>query len=452
MERENFKSRLGFILVSAGCAVGIGNVWRFPYVAGNNGGGIFVFFYIVFLLIMGVPVLTMEFAVGRSSRKSIMRCYQELEKPGQKWHWHRIPAMLGNYLLMMFYTTVCGWMICYFFKFLTGTITAGSTQATAEAFGELLGAPTEMGFWMLISVVLGCVVCAMGLQNGVEKVSKVMMVALLVLITVLAVNSVALKGGMEGLTFYLKPDFNKMKEIGVINVIVAAMNQAFFTLSLGIGSMEIFGSYLGKQHTLFGESIRITILDTFVAIMSGLIIFPACFAFGVKPDSGPGLIFITLPNIFEAMPGGRIWGALFFLFMSFAALSTVIAVFENIMACCMDGFNISRTKAAIINGFILLVGSVPCVLGFNLLSGFQPLGAGSNILDLEDFIVSNLLLPIGALIILLFCVTKRGWGFDRYMAEVNQGKGVKMPRWIKGYVQFVLPLLIVVLLILGLIQ
>ncbi len=452
MERESFKSRLGFILVAAGCAIGIGNVWRFPYVAGNNGGGIFVLFYIIFLVVLGIPVLTMELAVGRSSKKSIMGCYQELEKPGQKWHWYGFPAMIGNYLLMMFYTTVCGWMICYFFKFLTGTITAESSKAASDVFGNLLDAPLEMGFWMVLSVVLGCAVCALGVQNGVEKVTKIMMVALLVLITVLAVNSVALKGGMAGLVFYLKPDFNKMKEIGIINVIVAAMNQAFFTLSVGIGSMEIFGSYLGKEHTLLGESIRITILDTFVAITAGLIIFPASFAFGVNPDSGPSLIFITLPKIFGAMNGGRIWGTLFFLFMSFAALSTVIAVFENVIACCMDGFGISRIKAAVINGFILLAGSVPCVLGFNLLSGFQPMGAGSNVLDLEDFIVSNLLLPIGALVFLLFCVSKWGWGFDKYLEEVNQGSGLKMPRIMKYYMQFVLPLLIVVLLVLGLIK
>lgn len=451
MERESFGSRLGFILISAGCAIGIGNVWRFPYVAGNNGGGLFVLIYLFFLLIMGVPVLTMEFAIGRASRKSIMGCYQELEKPGQKWHLHRIPALIGNYLLMAFYTVVSGWMMSYFFKFLTGSIDNSSVEKTGVAFSEMLASPGELLFRMAITVVLGFGICSLGLQKGVEKITKVMMVALLLLIAVLAVNSLTLEGGMKGLKFYLIPNLETIKEHGLINVIVAAMNQSFFTLSVGIGSMEVFGSYMEKKHTLLGESVQIILLDTFVAIMSGLIIFPACFAFGISPDSGPSLIFITLPNVFGAMSGGRIWGTLFFLFMMFASFSTVIAVFENIIACAMDGFKWSRKKATWLNCLLILVLSVPCALGFNVLSSFQPLGEGSTVLDLEDFIVSNLLLPIGCLIIVMFCVTKRGWGLDKYLEEANEGKGIKLPRWIKGYVTYVLPVLVLALLILGLV-
>lgn len=449
MERENFGSRLGFILISAGCAIGIGNVWRFPYVVGNNGGGIFVLLYLFFLIIMGVPVLTMEFAMGRSSKKSIMQCYQTLERPGQKWHLHRFAALLGCYLLMSFYTVVCGFMMSYFFKFLTGKIDNKSVESSKEAFSAMLSSPWEMGFWMIITVVLGFGICSLGLQKGVEKITKIMMIALLGLILVLAVNSLFLEGGMEGLRFYLVPNMETVREKGIMNVMVAAMNQSFFTLSVGIGCMEVFGSYMGKEHTLLGESIQIVILDTFVAIVSGLIIFPACFAFGVSPDSGPSLIFITLPNVFGVMKGGRIWGALFFLFMTFASLSTVIAVFENIIASCMDGFHIGRKKATWVNCLIIAIASLPCVLGFNIFSAFQPLGEGSTVLDLEDYLVSNLLLPIGSLIFVLFCVMKKGWGFDQYLEEVNTGKGPKLSPKLKWYLSLVLPVLILAIILLG---
>ncbi|MDD2973303.1 MAG: sodium-dependent transporter [Lachnospiraceae bacterium] len=450
MEREKFKSRLGFILLSAGCAIGIGNVWRFPYVAGNNGGGAFVLCYVLFLIILGLPIMTMEFAVGRASRKSTARSFYVLEKKGQKWHWHGYAGMIGNYVLMMFYTTVAGWMLNYFFGMAAGRFEGANTEQVKGLFEGMLMNPKVMMLWMILVVLLGFGVCSMGLQKGVEKITKVMMIALLVIMVLLAVNSLFLADGREGLYFYLVPDIEKMKKIGITNVLVSAMNQAFFTLSLGIGSMAIFGSYLGKERTLLGESVNIAILDTFVAIVAGLIIFPACFAFGVNPDSGPSLIFITLPNIFNEMSGGRNWGSLFFLFMSFAAFSTVIAVFENIMSSCMDIWGWSRKKAALTNIVLMIVLSAPCVLGFNVLSGFQPLGSGTSVLDLEDFIVSNLLLPIGSLIYTLFCVSKLGWGWDKYIAEANTGEGLKMPSWIRGYCTYVLPLIIFIIIVNGL--
>lgn len=450
MKRENFKSRLGFILISAGCAIGIGNVWKFPYVTGQNGGGFFVLFYLFFLLIVGVPILTMEFAMGRASKKSIICCYQELEKPGQKWHLHGYVSLFGNYMLMLFYTTVAGWMLSYFYRFLKGEFTGLSSSGVTDKFSNMLESPAGMTFWMAVIVIAGSLICSFGLQSGVEKISKPMMLGLLALIVILAVNSILLEGGAEGLKFYLIPDWTKVEEAGFFNVIIAALNQAFFTLSLGIGAMEIFGSYMSSSHTLLGESLRIAVLDTAVAIISGLIIFPACFAYGVDPKAGPELIFITLPNVFSAMPGGNFWGSLFFLFMTFAAFSTIIAVFENIIACCMDKWNIGRRKAAIINGIIILVGSLPCVLGYNLWSGFQPRGEGSTVLDLEDFIVSNLLLPIGSLIFLLFCVSRRGWGFDNYMEETNTGKGIKFPKVLRGYVTYVVPCIVIIILIMGL--
>ena len=413
MQRESFKSRLGFILISAGCAIGIGNVWKFPYVAGQNGGGVFVLFYLFFLVAVGVPVLTMEFAVGRASGKSVIRGYEALEPKKSKWHLHGYAALFGNYMLMMFYTTVAGWMISYFYRFLINDFKGLDTKGVTDKFSHMLSDPKGMTFWMAVIVIIGFVICSFGLQAGVEKISKPMMLGLLALIVVLAVNSILLPGGTSGLKFYLIPDWKKVEEVGLFNVIIAAMNQAFFTLSLGIGAMEIFGSYMGKDHTLFGESMRIAALDTFVAIMSGLIIFPACFAYGINPGAGPELIFITLPNVFIQMPGGRIWGTFFFLFMTFAAFSTIIAVFENIIACCMDKWNVSRKKSALINGVIILVASLPAVFGYNIWSSFQPRGAGSTVLDLEDFIVSNLLLPGGSLVFLLFCVTKWGWGFDK---------------------------------------
>lgn len=450
MQRESFKSRLGFILISAGCAIGIGNVWKFPYVAGQNGGGVFVLFYLFFLVAVGVPVLTMEFAVGRASGKSVIRGYEALEPKKSKWHLHGYAALFGNYMLMMFYTTVAGWMISYFYHFLINDFKGLDTKGVTDKFSHMLSDPKGMTFWMAVIVIIGFVICSFGLQAGVEKISKPMMLGLLALIVVLAVNSILLPGGTSGLKFYMIPDWKKVEEVGLFNVIIAAMNQAFFTLSLGIGAMEIFGSYMGKDHTLFGESMRIAALDTFVAIMSGLIIFPACFAYGINPGAGPELIFITLPNVFIQMPGGRIWGTFFFLFMTFAAFSTIIAVFENIIACCMDKWNLSRKKSALINGVIILVASLPAVFGYNIWSSFQPRGAGSTVLDLEDFIVSNLLLPGGSLIFLLFCVTKWGWGFDKYLEETNTGAGVKFPRAFRGYVTFVLPVIILVILVLGL--
>lgn len=451
MKRENFQSRLGFLLVSAGCAIGIGNVWRFPYVAGQNGGGIFVLLYLVFLLMMGVPVLTMELAVGRASRKSAVLAYKALEKPGSKWHIHGWFCMIGCYVLMMYYTTVSGWMLSYFFKFATGKFTSGmDKESVGNVFQSLLSSPKEMGLWMAVTVVLGFLVCSQGLQKGVEKISKYMMSALLLLIVILAVHCMLLPGAGEGIKFYLIPDAAQVAKVGIWNVIAAAMNQAFFTLSLGIAAMEIFGSYMDRKHTLTGEAVRIGALDTFVALMSGLIIFPACFSFGVQPDAGPSLIFVTLPNIFVNMAGERIWGSLFFLFMTFASFSTVMAVFENLISFSLDMYKVNRKKAVLINGVIVLIASIPCVLGYNIWSDLHLIG-GRDVLDSEDFLVSNLLLPIGSLIYLLFCVTRFGWGFDNYYKECNAGEGLKLPRILKPYLQFVLPVLILIIIILGLV-
>ena len=451
MKRESFKSRLGFILVSAGCAIGIGNVWRFPYVAGQNGGGIFVLFYLIFLVAMGLPVLTMELAVGRASRKSAVLGYKALEKPKSRWHIHGWVAMFGCYMLMMYYTTVSGWMVAYFFKFLKGDFRSGITaDDTAAAFSGLLADPGQMAFWMVVTVVLGFLVCSRGLQNGLEKISKFMMSALLILIVVLAVHSFTLPCAGKGIEFYLIPNLDTVSDVGIKNVITAAMNQAFFTLSLGVAAMEIFGSYMGKEHTLAGEGAKICALDTFVAIMSGLIIFPACFSYGVEVGAGPSLIFITLPNVFVNMTGGRVWGCLFFIFMTFASFSTVIAVFENIMSFAIDMFGWSRNKAALVNGVIILIASLPCVFGYNIWSDLNLIG-GRDVLDSEDFIVSNLLLPIGSLVYLLFCVTKWGWGFEKYLDEANTGKGLKISKKLKPYFQFILPLLILFILIQGLV-
>ena len=451
MKRERFQSRLGFLLVSAGCAVGIGNVWKFPYVTGENGGGVFVLFYLLFLVIMGVPVLTMELAVGRASRKSAVLSYKALEPAGSKWHIHGWFCVAGCCLLMMFYTTVSGWMLGYFFKFAAGSFTGLEGEAVDNMFFEgMLGNPVEMSIWMVVTVLAGFLICSFGLQKGLERITKVMMVGLLALIAVLAVHSLMLPGGMEGVKFYLLPDFRRAAEAGIGNVITAAMNQAFFTLSLGIAAMEVFGSYMSREHTLTGEAIRICSLDTFVALMAGLIIFPACTAYGVRPDSGPSLIFITLPKVFLNMAGGRLWGALFFLFMTFASFSTVIAVFENLQANCIDNFGWSRKKATAVNCVLILIASFPCVLGFNVWSDLQIIG-GRGVLDSEDFLVSNLLLPLGSLVYLLFCVSKWGWGYDKYLEEANAGQGVKMPRWLRPYFLYVLPILILVILIQGLI-
>lgn len=449
MKREHFQSRLGFLLVSAGCAIGIGNVWKFPYVTGENGGGVFVLFYLLFLVIMGVPVLTMELAVGRASRKSAVLSYRELEPAGSRWHIHGWFCVAGSCLLMMFYTTVSGWMLGYFFKFAAGSFSALESGAVDGVFFDMLANPAEMAAWMVITVLAGFLICSFGLQKGLERITKVMMLGLLILIAVLAVHSLLLPGGLEGVKFYLLPDFHRAAEAGLGNVITAAMNQAFFTLSLGIAAMEVFGSYMGREHTLTSEAVRICLLDTFVALMAGLIIFPACTAFGVRPDSGPPLIFITLPKVFLNMAGGRLWGALFFLFMTFASFSTVIAVFENLQANSIDNFGWSRKKAALVNCVFILIASMPCVLGYNLWKGFHLIG-GRDVLDSEDFLVSNLLLPLGSLVYLLFCVSKWGWGYDRYLEEANTGEGIRMPRGLKPYFQFVLPVLILVILIQGL--
>lgn len=449
MEREKFGSRMGFILLSAGCAIGIGNVWRFPYVAGMYGGGMFVLFYLLFLIVMGVPVMTMEFAVGRASRKSVIRSFTELEKPGQKWHLHGYIGMAGNYLLMMFYTTVAGWMLYYFYQMLTGKFTGKDKEQVAGLFQEMLESPTVLTVVMVIIVVAGILICSLGLQKGVERITKVMMLLLLFIIVVLAVRSITLEGGTEGLKFYLLPDVQRMRDVGILETITAAMNQAFFTLSLGIGSMAIFGSYIDKSRTLLGESVNIAMLDTFVALVSGLIIFPTCFAFDISPDMGPSLIFITLPNIFNHMVGGRVWGTLFFVFMTFAAFSTILAVFENIISCGMDLFHWSRKKSCLINLVALIVLSLPCVFGYNIWSAIQPLGEESTILDLEDFIVSNMMLPVGSLVYLLFCVTRYGWGFDHYLKEANTGEGIKMPGGVRFYVTFILPVLLFFLTVKG---
>ncbi len=448
-QREKLSSRLGFILLSAGCAIGIGNVWKFPYITGQYGGGAFVLIYLFFLIIMGVPMMTMEFAIGRASRKSPLLACKVLEKPGQKWHLQGYLAMAGNYLLMMFYTTVTGWMLHYFYLTASGAFVDASVWEVEGIFTQMLSKPLVMTLWMIFVVAAGFSICSIGVQKGVEKITKIMMLALLALIVILAINSMTLEGGMEGLKFYLLPDFQRMKDIGIGTTIVGAMNQSFFTLSLGIGAMAIFGSYIGKEHTLFGESLRVAVLDTFVAIFSGLIIFPACFSFGVSADSGPNLIFITLPNIFNHMAGGRLWGSLFFIFMAFAAFSTVIAVFENIISCSMDLTGCSRKKAAITNIFLMILLSLPCVLGFNLLSGIQPFGTGSNIMDLEDFLVSNIALPLGSLIYLLFCTSRYGWGFKNFIKEANTGKGIKMADWLRFYMTYILPFIIIFIFLLG---
>lgn len=449
MEREKLGSRMGFILLSAGCAIGIGNVWRFPYIVGMYGGGMFVVLYLFFLIAMGVPVMTMEFAVGRASRKSIIRSFAELERPGQKWHLNGYLGMAGNYILMMFYTTVAGWMLYYFYQMLTGKFTGKDGDQVAELFQGMLDNPLVLCIVMIIIVTAGILLCSLGLQKGVERITKVMMVLLLFIIVILAVRSMTLEGGGEGLKFYLLPDIGKMKDVGILETITAAMNQAFFTLSLGIGAMAIFGSYIDKKHTLLKESVNIAVLDTFVAFVSGLIIFPACFAFDISPDKGPSLIFITLPNIFNHMAAGRIWGTLFFVFMTFAAFSTILAVFENIVSCGMDLFHWSRKKSCMINWVALIVLSLPCVFGYNIWSAIQPLGEGSTILDLEDFAVSNVILPIGSLCYLLFCVTRYGWGFEQYQKEANMGEGLKIPKGIRFYVTYILPVLLIFLILQG---
>ena len=447
--RERFSSRLGFILISAGCAVGLGNVWRFPYITGQYGGAAFVLVYLIFLVLLGLPIMVMEFAVGRASQKSAARSFHVLEPAGTKWHLQGYACMAGNYLLMMFYTTVGGWMAAYIFKTLTGEFKGLDSDGVAAVFNNMLARPGYMTFWMVLVVLLSFFICSLGLQKGVERITKAMMSCLFLILLILCIRSVTLPGASEGLRFYLIPDFARFTENGVGNTIFAAMGQAFFTLSLGIGAMAIFGSYIGKDRSLTGETINICLLDTLVAFLAGLIIFPSCFAFGVDPGQGPGLVFITLPNIFNQMVGGRIFGVLFFVFMTFAAQSTIIAVFENIISFSMDLFGTSRKKTVLINGIAIILLSLPCVFGFNIWSGFQPLGAGSTIQDLEDFIVSNNLLPLGSMVYLLFCTSRYGWGWKNFLAEADTGKGVKFPAWARVYVSYILPLIVLFIFIMG---
>ena len=453
-ERETFASRLGFVLISAGCAIGLGNVWRFPYIVGRYGGAAFVLIYLAFLVILGLPIMAMEFSVGRASRQSIATSFHKLEPKGTKWHWYSWFGMAGNYMLMMFYTTVAGWMILYCINMAKGDFVGADTQAVQDIYSGMLSNPGLMLVFMILVILIGMGVCSLGLQDGVEKITKVMMVMLLAILIVLVVRSVTLENAMAGLEFYLKPNFHNLMYDANGNFILgeaifAAMGQSFFTLSLGIGAMAIFGSYIGKDRALLGESVNVAVLDTFVAITSGLIIFPACFTYGVEADSGPNLIFITLPNVFNHMPMGQLWGSLFFVFLFFASMSTILAVFENIMACWMDLTGMSRRKVAAINLVLMLALSLPCVLGFNLWSGFQPFGDGSTIMDLEDFLVSNIWLPIGSLIYLLFCTSRYGWGWKNFTQEANTGKGLKVGNWMRWYVTYLLPIVILAIFLIG---
>ena len=449
MQREHLGSRLGFLLLSAGCAIGIGNVWKFPWMTGQYGGGAFVLIYLLFLLVLGVPVLTMEFAMGRAAQKSPLKMYQTL-KPGSKWGWHGYVCLLGNVMLMMFYTTVAGWMLQYFVDTARGVFVGLDTAAVEAKFGEMLANPGTMTVYMAIVVVLGFSIISVGIQKGLERVTKVMMMALILLMLLLSLHSMILPGGGAGLAFYLVPDFDRMREIGVGNVIVGAMNQSFFTLSLGIGAMAIFGSYIGKERALMGEAVRVSLLDTMVALCSGLIIFPACFAYGVDVNSGPALIFMTLPNVFNHIALGRFWGSLFFLFMTFAAFSTVLAVFENIVCCVGELTGWSRKKTCLICCIGIFLLSLPCLLGYNLWSGVRPI-AGHDILDSEDFMVSNVMLPLGSALFVLFCTVRYGWGWKNFMAEANEGTGLKVAQWMRPYMTYVLPVIVLVIFIIGLV-
>lgn len=449
MKRETFGSRLGFILVSAGCAVGIGNVWKFPYMCGQFGGAAFILIYLVFLLIMGIPVMVCEFGVGRASRHSVAAAYETLEPQGTKWHITKWIGIIGCYFLMMFYTTVGGWMLYYCVRSFSGDFVGADMETVSAGFSDMLGNMPLMRFWTILICIIGFGVCAFGIQKGIEKVSKFMMTALLLIMIVLAIHSVMMKGAGAGIRFYLIPDFRQMAEIGIGNVIFGAMSQAFFTLSIGIGAMLIFGSYMEKDQRLFGEAVNITVLDTVVALMAGFIIIPACFAYGIEPGAGPSLIFITIPNIFAQVAGGRVWGGLFFLFLSFAAFTTLVAVFENIISFDMDLFGWSRKKSTLVSLILIIILSMPCVMGFNVLAGFTPLGEGSTIMDLEDFIVSNNLLPLGSLGYVLFCTKKNGWGWNHFLEEINQGEGWKFPSGIKGYMSYGLPLLIIIIYLKG---
>ena len=452
MERERLGSRLGFILLSAGCAIGLGNVYKFPYMVGENGGGIFVLIYLFFLLTMGVPVMTMEFALGRAARKSVVKMYDEIEPKGSKWHWHGYVAMAANYVLLMFYTVVTGWLIRYFVDTAKGDFVGLDSTGVEAHYNNMLADPVPMTIYMLVVLVMAVIICSKSLQGGLERITKYMMIALLIIMMVLGVNSIFLPGGEEGLKFYLMPSIENLLEVGVIDVVVGAMNQSFFTLSLGIGAMAIFGSYIDKKRTLLGESVNIAILDTFVALSSGFIIFPACYAYDVDVTSGMGLIFLTLPNIFNNIPMGQFWGSMFFVFMSFAALSTIFAVFENVVSCTMDLFKWERKKASLVNGIFLAFACMPCVLGWNVWSGFQPLGEGTNVMVLEDFFVSNLALPLGSLIFIIFCVTRYGWGWDKFVAEANEGEGLKVQKWMRPYVTYVLPVMVGIIFVIGILS
>lgn len=451
MQREHLGSRLGFILLSAGCAIGIGNVWKFPWMAGQYGGGAFVLIYLFFLLVLGVPVLAMEFAMGRAAQKSPVRMYQELAPKGSKWHIHGYFCLAGNVLLMMFYTTVSGWMLQYFVNTASGQFVGLDSAGVDGKFMDMLADPVTMTVYMGIVVLAGFLIISLGVQKGLERVTKWMMLALIILMLVLAGNSIFLEGGLEGLKFYLLPDLSKMAEIGIGEVIVGAMNQSFFTLSLGIGSMAIFGSYIGKQHALMGESVRVCLLDTLVALCSGLIIFPACFAYGVDVNSGPALIFKTLPNVFNHISGGQFWGSLFFVFMTFAAFSTVLAVFENIVSCTCELTGWSRKKTCLIGCIGIFLLSLPCILGYNVWSN-RTFIAGRDVLDSEDFLVSNVLLPVGSLLFILFCVSRYGWGWDKFMAEANEGNGLKVARWMRPYMTYVLPVIVAIIFVVGLVN
>ena len=444
MKRENFGSRLGFILVSAGCAIGLGNVWKFPYMAGQYGGAAFILIYLLFLVILGLPIIVCEFSVGRASQKSIATSYNVLEPKGTRWHFTRWFAIAGNYLLVMFYS-----MLYYCVRMAKGEFAGIDSTVVSAKYDSMLESPVTLTFWTILVILLAFWICSIGLQKGVEKIMKITMLCLLAIMVVLAIRSVTLPGAAEGLRFYLIPDFGKVLENGVGNVIFGAMSQAFFTLSIGMGGMAIFGSYLDKSRSLTGESLSILLLDTCVALTAGLIVFPACFSFNVQPDAGPRLVFITLPNIFTQMPGGRVWGALFFLFLFFAALSTIVGVFENIVSFGIDLFGFSRKKSVGINIVLIIVLSIPCILGFNILSGIQPLGAGSNIMDLEDFLVSNNILPLGSVIYLMFCTHKNGWGWNNFIQEANAGNGLKFPQFIRKYMTYILPWIVVIIYLKG---
>ena len=449
MAREKFSSRFGFILISAGCAIGLGNVWRFPYVVGQYGGALFVLIYLLFLIILGAPIMTMEFAVGRASQKSAVLALTTLKPDKKVWKGLGYFQAAGNYMLMMFYTTVGGWMIAYFFRMINGEFNGISPTQVGDIFNQSLQDPFTQVFWMVVVVALGFGICSLGLQNGVEKMTKIMMSSLLIIILILVIRAITLPGGGEGLAFYLIPNLDSIAKYGLLEVIFAAMGQAFFTLSLGIGAIAIFGSYIGKERRLLGETMSVCTLDTLVALMSGLIIFPACFAFGVNPESGPGLVFITLPSIFNEMWMGQLWGCLFFVFMSFAALSTIIAVFENIISFGIDLFGWTRKKSVFVNLVLILLLSLPCALGFNILSGFNPFGAGTYIQDLEDFFVTYNFLPLGSLVYLIFCTSRYGWGFENFLEEANAGKGIHFPKWAKVYLKYILPCIIIFIFIQG---